>query len=847
MRSDVRQSSTNLNVCVFDPVMTPCDTGREAERNDWQGGLMSGVDKQRVPLKQYALPQTSWSVGTGVHIPVQPQTDESSPKEQPLSPLPGASMARPYPLPQSLLQQQHDTTAYSSALQKQIAQASRQANLPLTGQYPASHYPFSQASGRYQQPIAGGNDAQLQSLLSQFNQTRQRPGIGSSQFPAQALPQQAPSGLPATLQAQLAQAREQARGYPQSVNPQSMSNMGIPSHLHASVSSLPNPGTRYPSSQQLHAGLADLTPSQYQALLRAYPGQQLQLDQLLRSTNTLNPGVQPNFSTIPNSFAPAPVDPLQAYLHGGAGALRGPGYGTQTMPSAVPAGGQASATLQHQLRMGNWAGQKPPIPVQPSNTMRTGPDFSSASHALPPSRSPGPYGLQGMHQGQDKGPPPSAADLLSLQQLLTASGKEISLDTLLQLQRELAQQRQAEAVRPAEHSDNEVQHLLASLGSTQQHQPIRSNAVSSGLHDKDAIAKLQRQLSSSSQDQGRTDVYPRVPGLGSTPASSAFGQEQQPGSWSQALSGTGRPSSQSEIGTGGQDRLPVTGQSLTPTSLQHPPTAGQAGASSLLNAAPGPQPASKDGLGRFPRQQAGLQGSGAGDLPAFKDIQQPGTAPPESEPVKPDWGPFTGLSPAPGGTPWSQPWSSSLSAGPLKNASSWGHSLQGMATVGSRSGRQTPVAGHPAQPSSSLGGWNQAPDAGNHKSGDSDWQAQLASLQNASRNQQECFTGFTPRASTDNQNLGQGGGYGRSAEQQLGPEGQSLQANQRTLSSSSLFNELNKRPDSQKGSEQDPMIPSWLQTTSQGSGVWGAPSQQHANASGTKPCLNQHDLQTAPA
>ena len=791
-------------------------------------GRLSHENQMGVP-KQYTLPQASWSVGTGVHIPT-PQP--SGGLQEQLNALhPGLAPIR--------TQTQYDSAAYSSALQKQIAQAGRPNALPVGGSSLAGQYgfpqPAAQPTSRFQQPPAATNSAQLQALLAQLNQSRQQ----TPQYHAAALPHQAPS----SLQTQLAQAREASRPYGQN-----LSSLATPSHLQSPVSlqgSMNRLGLP-PTIQQN----SSLTPAHYQALLRSLPNNNpSQLDQLLRSAPNLHANPAAGLMGLPSpGLAPnGAEDPLQAYLSGLPNPQRNYSYGNQSVPSAQPGGPSAAASLQYQMRLNSsLASQRPMLPGSGRPPSMLGGNAASMDFSsLQPSRSPGPPALHGQLPQLDRSTEPGSADFRHLQQLLAASGKDMPVDLLLKLQREMSQRGPAQPPKANEPSHAELQHLLAGLGQTQ---PLLSHSQPFMGHGEQAAGQSQLpRVSSRDSNLGlgqaqaerdptvqlRKQLSAQVGGMGSGqteaasgdqsskgPVETPFAQEAQhvPQGQSTFLEAFGRASRQTNrpepTTTADNLATALSHRSATPASMQHQPSAAKSRLQSLMPADDTAKPRPSGWLdSQLPQLQRG------GSAVAASMEVQTGAAPveargaPRGEPSGRDWGPFTGLGSASTGAPWSQPWGP---VAPNAEQAKLGPSSFGEVTASNRAASRASELDAQQPQVSGLSSFFQASNK-QQKVGDTDWQAQLASLQNASRAQNAQGPARNPSGSD----------FFARPEQQAWPGSNSAyptQGSDGKAHSSSLFAD-HKRPDSRQGIEQEPMIPSWLQTTSQGSGVWGAPNQ----------------------
>ena len=789
-------------------------------------GRLGSENQLGVP-KQYTLPQASWSVGTGVHIP-NPQPS-SGLQEQLKALNPGLANIRTQ-------QQPYDSTAYSSALQKQIAQASSSTNLPsaassLAGQYGFPQLP-AQATSRFQPPSAAANQAQLQALLAQLNQSRQQ----APAYPAAQLSQQ----IPPSLQTQLAQARESSRPYNQTLN-----SLTTPSHLQNPLSTLQGGANRLGLPPVLQQN-SSLTPAHYQALLRSLPNNSTsQLDQLLRSGPSPNPNQAAGLSGLPSSVLhpTAAEDPLQAYLSGMANPPRTYNYGNQTLPSALPGSHSAAASLQYQMRLNNSLAEQRPLPNSGRHASLPGGGGSMDFNSLQPSRSPRPQAYHSQLPQLDRGTEPGPADFKHLQELLAAGGKDLPVDLLLKLQREMLQRGPAEPVKTADSSNAELQRLLAGLGPSQpplghsqapfghsqqlhslgqqasgqqpfgQGQLPRAASRDSNLGlgaaeaERDPILQLRKQLSTHGGGLGsnQSETLSREPSS-KGPVETPFAQEAQhvPHGQSTFLDAFGRTSRQSnrpEPSTAADNlATALSNRSATPASLQPPPSAVQSRMQSL--APPSSDTEAKPRPSGWPENlvpQLQRDGSAAASMKVHTGAAAPDEAAPRSEPAGRDWGPFTGFGSASSGAPWSQPWGPAVANADQPKPS---HSLTG----------QPPVGG--------LSSSFQAADKQQRVDNtDTDWQAQLASLQNASRAQTAQSLAGNPLGSDF---------FSRPANQQTWPgrSGSHLPVGSEAKQpASSLFADY-EQPSSRQGADQEPMIPSWLQTTSQGSGVWGAPTQQ---------------------
>lgn len=796
-----------------------------------------GSDSQLGVPKQYTLPQASWSVGTGVHIPT-PQPNGGL-QEQLNALHPGLAPIR--------TQAQYESTAYSSALQRQIAQAGRPSNLPVGAASLAGQYGFpqlaAQPTSRFQQPPAPANSAQLQALLAQLNQSRQQ----VPPYQAAALAQQ----MPSSLQTQLAQAREVSRPYGQNLN-----SLATPSHLQNPASALQGGMNRLglpPTLQQS----SSMTPAHYQALLRSLPSSNTsQLDQLLRggpplAANSAAAGL-PGLQT-PALAPSAAEDPLQTYLSGLANPPRGYSYGNQNPPSALPGGPSAAASLQYQMRLNNsLAGPRPmlPGPGRPPSMLGVAAGSTGFS-SLQPARSPGTASYQDQLPRLDRSVDPWAADFRNLQQLLAAGGRDMPVDLLLKLQRETSQQRAAEAPKAADTSNAELQRLLASLGQNQpahahsqpplglaqpplghgqhasgQSQLPRASSRDSNLGqaqtEEDPIVQLRKQLSAQAGGLGSGQAEASRETSSKGPIETPFAQEAQhvPHGQSTFLDAFGRASRQSHRPepTTAADNLAtaLSHRSATPASMQQQPSAAQPRMQSLApNAADAEAKSRPSGWPESQTQQ--LQRDGSAVAPTAEVQANPAQAEgaaSRGEPSGRDWGPFTGLGSASMGAPWSQPW------GPVPSNTEQarpGPSRLGQATTEDRAANRASELDAQLPQVSGLSSFFQASNK-QQKLGDTDWQAQLTSLQNASKAQNAQGPARHPSGSDF---------FSRPTEQQGWPgssSGLPTPGVEARAPSSSLFAD-HKRPGSRQGIEQEPMIPSWLQTTSQGSEVWGAPNQ----------------------
>lgn len=280
-------------------------------------------------------------------------------------------------------------------------------------------YPYSQLPSRLPQNPQTGSNAQIQALLAQLGHTRQPASLGQTPYQTQQLgaSQQSLTGLPLSLQLQLAQAREPPRGYSSALGNQLHGyTPGIPAASPASIN------TSLPGLQQMQPQLAGLTPLQYQTLLRSLgPGQ---LEQMMRPTANPNPSPAP----------PNPLGQFQSYL--GAGGQQ-PRTGTFTGQSAIPAQAPNPSSLQYQMMLNSLNAQKPMVLGRPTEPPGGISDFAAAG-SRQFSHSPGaqaPMQPAGPRLGE-----PNISDYRRLQQLLAAGGKELPTDVLLKLQRELGHQ-----------------------------------------------------------------------------------------------------------------------------------------------------------------------------------------------------------------------------------------------------------------------------------------------------------------------------------------------------------------------------------------------------------------------
>ncbi len=800
-----------------------------------------GGDNHLGVPKQYTLPQASWSVGTGVHIPNPQPSGSLQDQLNSLNPgLPPIRTAQPA----SALS--YDTNSYPGALQRQMAQASRPNNLPTgataaTGQYGFPQLP-GQPTSRFQPPPANASSAQLQALLAQLNQARQQ----APPYNNPALQHQPLAGMPPTLHSQLN--RDPSRPYGQTLNSLA------PSHLQNSLSTLQGGINRLGVPPTLQQNSSLPSAAHYQALLRSLPNNNTsQLDQLLRSGPPVNPNPATGLAGLPTPGLPslATEDPLQAYLSGMSNPQRSYNQGSQHLPSALPGGPSAAANLQYQMRLNNsLSGQRTILPGsgRPLSTLGGGGGSMDLS-SLQPSRSPGPHTFQGQLPALDQSAVPGSTDFKHLQQLLAASGKDVPVDLLLKLQRGLAQGGPAELPKATNASNTELQRLLAGLGQNQPplgysqpqldhgqqlsgygqqafgqsrmpQMPRRDSKFGLGEApaERDPIVQLREQLSTHAGGlgSGQTDSPSGEP-TNKGPVETPFAQEAQhvPQGQSTFLDALGRASRQSERQepATAADNLAtaLSHRSATPAALQHQASAGQSRLQSLapaatdVNAVPAPSgwPNSREGGGPTAAASTEVQANPA----------SPKGGAPASEAPNWNWGPFTGLGSASLGAPWSQPWGPSA---PDAEQAKPGPSRLGQATAGNRAHSQVSGLNSQQLQVGGLSSFFQASDR-QQKVGDTDWQAQLASLQNASRVQSAQGLAQNPSGSDL---------LSRPSEQQAWPGGNlaSLPGHASRAPSSSLFADY-ERPRSVQGLDQEPMIPSWLQTTSQGSGVWGAPNQ----------------------
>ena len=821
---------------MHDRLTQHCSAGI-GEGNALLSGRLDSESKMGVP-KQYALPQASWSVGTGVHIP-NPQP--SAGLQQQLNALhPGLAPIR--------TQSQYDSTAYSSALQKQIAQAGRPSNLPVGAASLAGQYGFpqlaAQPTSRFQQAPASANSAQLQALLAQLNHSRQQ----APPYHAAALPQQIPS-----LQTQLAHAREVSRPYGQN-----LSSLAAANHLQTPASTLQGGMSRLGPPPTLQQN-SSLTPAHYQALLRSLPSNNTsQLDQLLQSGNPLSTNSAAGLAGLPSQgLGPsAAEDTLQAYLTGLANPAQGYSHGTQNVPSVLPGAPSAAASLQYQMPLNNsLASQRPMLPGSGRPPSMLGGNAASMDvSSLQPSRSPGPPAFHGQAPLLDRGTEPGSTDFRHLQQLLAASGKDMSVDLLLKLQREMSQRGPAEIHRAAEPANAELQRLLAGLGQNQpplshsqplighgqqtvgqshlpRELPRNSNlGLGRAQAERDPIVQLRKQLSAQvvGMGSGQAEAPPGDPSS-KGPVETPFAQEAQhvPQGQSTFLDAFGRASRQSnrpEPTTADNLATALSHRSFSPASMQHQPSAAHPRMQHLAPAAADVE--AKPKPSGWPDSQPPQLQRGDSSVAASMEVQA-GIAPvegdaPRSEPSARDWGPFTGLGSASTGAPWSQPW------GPVApEQAKLGQSRLGQATASNRAASRGSELDAQQPQVSGLSSFFQASNK-QQKLGDTDWQAQLASLQNASRAQLAQGSARYPSGSEL---------FARPAEQQAWPGSSSAHPTpgaEAKAPSSSLFADY-KRPDSRQSIEQESMIPSWLQTTSHGSGVWGAPNQGQQHQPGSNP------------
>lgn len=217
-----------------------------------------------------------------------------------------------------------------------------------------------------------------------------------------------------------------------------------------------------------------------------------------------------------------------------------------------------------------------------------------------------------------------------------------------------------------------------------------------------------------------------------------------------------------------------------------------------------------------------------------------------SEPQRMDWGPFTGLGSDNMGGPWSHPWGPASSGvdPPKPPGSGWSHFMQ---NLGPKGDTQAPPVDD-AQVGN-LSNFFRATNS-QQKLGDSDWQAQLASLQSASRGAQELTH---QNRGLQGNSLGQAPStnpdlYSKQAtvtgiSQWLGSTGElpepQLDKPSQNPYQASLFQDFNRQSgNNMLAHAPEPVLPSWLQTSSQGSGVWGAPANQPPPASSSKPCAS---------
>lgn len=753
--------------------------GGLADRTESRGQAVLSADKVGGAPKQFPLPQTNWSSGTGVHIPVQAPT-HSSPIQELLSSSQGYSLPHPYPSLENAVQQQLDTTA---ALPHALnaMQASRLARPPKA--------PSPQPGSLYQQPAASATDIQLQALLNQLrDQSWQQPVLRHKQYPVPLPSQQIPSALPASLKAQLAQGRGQPQ-YP------SGNNAGLHSQLQGTLSTL---GGWPPRSAGVQQGLAGFSGSQYQGGLSHYSGQDSQLDHLLGISSGL-PGFQAAHEGMQNRLPPSAADPLQSYLQSG---LLNTAYSSQGLHSGMAARTQPLGLMQ-QMHGSSIQNQQPVLPGSALDSAGGGLNLTGMSIPLQTSfRSPAPYGLQGRQQGADMGSSHASAELLALQQLLAANGKEASLDTLLQMQKQMAHQ-PSESDRLPGQGDQAVQQPLPAASPNPLLQPTK----------RDAMAELQRRLSSSGHE------------LGLRPASGFGGHDAQQPAFRQGSAGGGPTR---EVSTRLGTDLAGALHPETPNGLQQAGSLGHASLSGLLNAAPGPTKGWRDSQNPSAKPQGAPQQQDTAGVSARGATADFGRDGPLTEAHKPDWGPFTGLSNAMSSAAWTQPWNSGLSRRETPPpASSWGaHSQAGPVTAGSTGAWQPPAA--PQQPpGSTLGKLLGMPDPGEARA-EQAWQTQLGNPRTASPNQPEGLHGGQNAQGEPGFSTAYPGR--RSSHEQLQSRAQDLLDQDARLASSSLFS--NMGPSSRQEKALDPIVPSWLQPNQQGSRIWGAPSHQPSDSQG---------------
>ena len=362
--------------------------------------------------KQYILPQNNWSSGDrGPHTRAAPSaaTGQCRQPAGPTERTAGHDFAAPAhgaPVRRHCLLER---TAKADCPGRPAGPDARGTPVPL----PPASLPLP--AGLCRSP----SDAQLQALLAQMNQTQQQqPSLGPSQYPVQPQPQawQIPTGLPPSLQAQLAQAREQqSRPYPQTLN-----SLGYQHQLQNPADTFPSNSINFSSMQPQQNGL---TSAQYQGLLRGQTGQQQdQLEQLLRPGNGLHPGLgAAGFPSAGSRLNPTSVESLQAYLNNTA--QPGSAYQGQN-PHPVPGGASTGLSAANQLRLNNLMAQKPiPNPQGRSSSLLGGHmDYVPSNPAVPPEL----HAFQSQQRPQER-QPVAPTDLNYLHQLLSASGKDVSL------------------------------------------------------------------------------------------------------------------------------------------------------------------------------------------------------------------------------------------------------------------------------------------------------------------------------------------------------------------------------------------------------------------------------------
>ena len=355
-----------------------------------------------------------------------------------------------------------------------------------------------------------------------------------------------------------------------------------------------------------------------------------------------------------------------------------------------------------------------------------------------------------------------------------------------------------------------------------------------------AFAELEKQLSAHGSDLSKTQQ--EAPGSKAAEPS-PFAQGIQSFPWDQQISfgQNSRQSDRQELATAvgrepavGRDTPAAPHRSLTPSALQQH-LAGIA--SEIEGPAKEQQPQEQPGKAEAAEQRQGsAEEQGMEANPPIKYVKKVQDNP------KLDWGPFTAPKPASTSSMWAQPWSQLGRTDSLKPASGWGHGLQGMATASSRSELQTPVPASQGQPpSASLSAAGQKPGLD-----DTQWYSQFATLQSASRGnlvedarsaqatgpapvpqQTDPFARLQPglpiKPPTDP--FAKLVGH---EKQPAEPNTQLLPGAQRPASHASLNSEASRQADSHQGLGAEPMIPSWLQTPDQGSGVWGNPAPAQA-------------------